>query len=121
MEEADVLGDRIAIMADGKLQCCGSPMFLKQFYGAGYTLKLTLGYLADPMRILSTVQRHIPQAYFKSQNVLNEKEVSIVLPTNNSPSSVFVPLFKDLSHSEIKSEIETMGLSLTTMDEVFVK
>lgn len=23
MEEADVLGDRIAIMADGHLQCCG--------------------------------------------------------------------------------------------------
>lgn len=33
MDEADLLGDRIAIMADGKLQCCGSSMFLKQKYG----------------------------------------------------------------------------------------
>ena len=33
MEEADVLGDRIAIMADGKVKCCGSPMFLKSNLG----------------------------------------------------------------------------------------
>jgi len=33
MEEADLLGDRIAIMADGQLQCCGSSVFLKNMYG----------------------------------------------------------------------------------------
>jgi len=33
MDEADLLGDRIAIMADGQLQCCGSSMFLKNIYG----------------------------------------------------------------------------------------
>ncbi|GBO07961.1 ATP-binding cassette sub-family A member 3, partial [Araneus ventricosus] len=34
MEEADILGDRIAIMAEGEVQCCGSPMFLKQKFAA---------------------------------------------------------------------------------------
>lgn len=33
MDEADLLGDRIAIMAGGKLQCYGSPFFLKKKYG----------------------------------------------------------------------------------------
>ena len=33
MDEADLLGDRIAIMADGVIQCVGSPMFLKNNYG----------------------------------------------------------------------------------------
>jgi ATP-binding cassette subfamily A (ABC1) protein 3 len=33
MEEADYLGDRVAIMAQGKLQCCGSSLFLKSKYG----------------------------------------------------------------------------------------
>lgn len=33
MEEADALGDWIAIMANGKLQCYGTPMFLKAKYG----------------------------------------------------------------------------------------
>lgn len=33
MEEADVLGDRIAFLARGKLKCAGSPMFLKRKFG----------------------------------------------------------------------------------------
>lgn len=33
MDEADLLGDRIAIMAGGELQCYGSPLFLKTKYG----------------------------------------------------------------------------------------
>lgn len=33
MDEADLLGDRIAILAKGELQCCGSSLFLKQKYG----------------------------------------------------------------------------------------
>lgn len=33
MDEADLLGDRIAIMADGVVKCCGSSLFLKNKYG----------------------------------------------------------------------------------------
>ena len=35
MDEADLLGDRVAIMVDGKLQCCGSSFFLKRKYDTG--------------------------------------------------------------------------------------
>ena len=30
MDEADILGDRIAIMAEGQLRCVGSSLFLKK-------------------------------------------------------------------------------------------
>ena len=40
MDEADFLGDRIAIMATGKLVCSGSSLFLKKKYGVGYHLTL---------------------------------------------------------------------------------
>ena len=33
MDEADLLGDRIAIMADGRLKCSGSSLFLKSRCG----------------------------------------------------------------------------------------
>jgi len=33
MEEADVLGDRIAIMDHGQVKCYGSSLFLKKAYG----------------------------------------------------------------------------------------
>ena len=41
MDEADVLGDRIAIISQGKLQCCGTSLFLKSHYGNGYYVTLT--------------------------------------------------------------------------------
>jgi len=41
MDEADILGDWIAIMASGKIKCCGSSLFLKKKFGVGYNLVLT--------------------------------------------------------------------------------
>jgi ABC-type multidrug transport system ATPase subunit len=38
MDEADVLGDRIGIMAKGKLACLGSSLFLKNRFGTGYKI-----------------------------------------------------------------------------------
>lgn len=35
MEEADILGDRIAIMARGELKAIGTSLRLKQKFGAG--------------------------------------------------------------------------------------
>lgn len=40
MDEADLLGDRIAIVSNGKLRCVGSPLFLKSHFGDGYHLTL---------------------------------------------------------------------------------
>jgi len=44
MDEADLLGDRIAILANGRLQCFGTSLFLKKKYGA---------YAAVPARCIS--------------------------------------------------------------------
>uniref|UniRef100_A0A7N6FCH4 ABC transporter domain-containing protein n=1 Tax=Anabas testudineus TaxID=64144 RepID=A0A7N6FCH4_ANATE len=38
MDEAELLGDRIAIISQGELCCCGSPLFLKSRLGSGYYL-----------------------------------------------------------------------------------
>ena len=40
MDEADILGDRIGIVAQGKVLCLGSSLFLKNRYGAGFKLTL---------------------------------------------------------------------------------
>ena len=41
MDEADILADRKAIMAHGRLRCVGSSVFLKTHFGLGYCLTLT--------------------------------------------------------------------------------
>lgn len=38
MDEAELLGDRIAIISQGRLCCCGSPLYLKSHLGSGYYL-----------------------------------------------------------------------------------
>ncbi len=42
MEEADILGDRIAIMALGRLRCIGSSLRLKQRFGSGYQVAVSV-------------------------------------------------------------------------------
>ena len=41
MDEADVLGDRIAIMSKGKLKTSGSSLFLKKKFGLGTILEIS--------------------------------------------------------------------------------
>ena len=37
-DEADYLGDRIGIMANGNLVTCGSNIYLKNKHGSGYNI-----------------------------------------------------------------------------------
>lgn len=41
MDEANVLGDRIGIMAQGSLKCLGSSQFLKNRFASGSKLTMT--------------------------------------------------------------------------------
>ena len=58
MDEADVLGDRIAILNEGKMTCMGSPMFLKHKFGAGYIVTLEK---------ISTEHNPLPIEFFRSK------------------------------------------------------
>lgn len=42
MDEADLLGDHVAIINSGTLQCAGSSLFLRSYAGHGYTLRFDL-------------------------------------------------------------------------------
>lgn len=61
MDEADLLGDRIAIMAGGRLQCCGSSFFLKKRFGAGYHLIMDKSESCVPSKVTQLLKRYIPE------------------------------------------------------------
>jgi ABC-type multidrug transport system ATPase subunit len=42
MEEADILGDRIGIMCKGRMRCLGSSVRLKNKFGAGYKISVSM-------------------------------------------------------------------------------
>jgi ATP-binding cassette subfamily A (ABC1) protein 3 len=63
LDEADVLGDRIAIMSHGQIQCLGSAAFLKAHYGTGYRLTFDRSSAmtdADIINITSYIQTAVP-------------------------------------------------------------
>ncbi|KDO30100.1 hypothetical protein SPRG_05291 [Saprolegnia parasitica CBS 223.65] len=113
MDEADILGDRIAIMANGELQCVGSSLFLKTKYGAGYTLSLVT---TNIDAVVAAVSRHVAHA-----KVLASvgAEVSIQLPLESSAS--FPSLFALLDTDASSLGLSSYGISVTTLEEVFLK
>ena len=63
MDEADYLGDRIAIMAKGKLVTCGSNVFLKNKYGVGYNIVFVKKSIeVSSKAIIDTVTKYINSA-----------------------------------------------------------
>lgn len=60
MEEAEVLGDTVAILANGRVHCSGSPLELKRKIGRGYVLKLCLRKDQIKEEILQIIQQYMP-------------------------------------------------------------
>ena len=52
MQEADILGDRIGIIAKGTLTCLGTSHFLKNKFGTGYDLNIVKSDASKDSRIL---------------------------------------------------------------------
>uniref|UniRef100_A0A1D1XQT2 ABC transporter A family member 1 n=1 Tax=Anthurium amnicola TaxID=1678845 RepID=A0A1D1XQT2_9ARAE len=130
MDEADVLGDRIAIMANGSLKCCGSSLYLKHQYGVGYTLTVVK---ASPTSSLAAdiVHRHVPSAICLS-DVGTEISFRLPLPSSSSFENMFREIESFIRSPDIKPRIsadndesfrgiESYGISVTTLEEVFLK
>lgn len=117
MDEADVLGDRIAIMAEGELRSVGSPFFLKKRYGAGYRLVCVKGSRCDTEGFTRNVlAKHIPD--IKVETDIGT-ELSYIL--REEYTSSFKDVLKDVEDNSGKYGITSYGVSLTTLEEVFLK
>ncbi|KAK7503139.1 hypothetical protein BaRGS_00005765 [Batillaria attramentaria] len=116
MDEADALGNRIAIMADGKLVCCGSPMFLKKLYGTGYHLYIVKTKDCEEAKVTRFIQKAVPGAKFTKEM---KAELFYLLPDDQL--SRFVALFRALEARKEDLGILSFGASATTMEDVFLR
>lgn len=126
MDEADILGDRIAIMAEGRLRCAGSSLFLKKTYGVGYQLtiekrrsddKKDEGGDSEPTEkdLNELVLRSVDKAALLSDV---GSELSFQLPMDEASS--FPAMFESLEKEIDRGSITSYGVSMTTLDEVFL-
>ncbi|KAM5213451.1 ATP-binding cassette sub-family A member 9-like isoform 2-T9 [Hipposideros larvatus] len=115
MDEADILADRKVFISNGKLKCAGSSLFLKKKWGIGYHLSLHLNEMCDPDNITSLVKQHIPDAKLTAQS---DEKLVYTLPLERA--NKFPDLYRDLDKCS-KQGIEDYGVSMTTLNEVFLK
>ncbi|XP_052859969.1 phospholipid-transporting ATPase ABCA3-like [Anopheles cruzii] len=116
MDEADILGDRIAIMAEGELKAAGSSFFLKKRFGVGYRLICVKGANCDRGRLTGMLRKHIPNIDIDTDI---GSELSYVL--NENYTAVFQDLLRDLEDNVEQCGLTSYGISLTTMEEVFLR
>lgn len=129
MDEADLLGDRIAIMSHGRLICCGSSLFLKNSYGVGYTMTIVKNMVSnadntsghDGNADISEGIRKVVRAYVPEAEPLSDigAELSLRLPFAASAS--FVDLFHAIDSRKEQLSVAEYGISVTTLEEVFIR
>ena len=114
MDEADILSDHIAILAQGNLIAYGSSLFLKSRFGTGYHLIMLINSSCNPSRIFDIIKHYVPDAAIDD---LIGSELSFILP--GTDAKLFVKLFEFLDESMNIVGIESYGCGLTTLEEVF--
>lgn len=129
MEEADVLCDRIAIMVEGRLATVGTSLDLKSQFGVGYTLTVVkarqvqnqdgghhVPRSASDDAIVNLVRQHVPASTLSTRG---GTELAFKLPRDESNS--FAALLTALEECKAELGVLSCGLSVTTLEEVFLK
>uniref|UniRef100_A0A8C3CXL4 P-type phospholipid transporter n=1 Tax=Cairina moschata TaxID=8855 RepID=A0A8C3CXL4_CAIMO len=134
MDEADILGDRIAIISQGKLFCSGSPVFLKNCFGSGFYLTLVrkmkntriarnavseTGCLRksyfDLNELAEVIHHHVPEA--KLIESIGQ-ELVYLLPSKHFKQRSYASLFRELEETLDDLGLSSFGVSDTPLEEV---
>lgn len=127
MDEADILGDRVAIMSLGQLECIGSPHFLKQRFGPGYKLIFnpiikgnTEAFLnhEEVATLTKFVLGGIPGAAEAKKEANLDNQLVYILPFSMLKN--FGDFFMKLEDNLVSLKVSGFGISLPTLEDVFL-
>lgn len=131
MEEADYLGDRVAIMKAGKIICCGSSIFLNNLFGSGYRLRVECK-ASDAQQVLGLVRDHFLGADLSNSSTsvgdqISDAPLDLAIELNADPTVEYESKLIDLLEAlERQSEgerplIKSFGLKSSSMEDVLLK
>ncbi|KAK5624032.1 hypothetical protein CRENBAI_019908 [Crenichthys baileyi] len=107
MDEADLLSDRVAIISQGRLYCCGSPIFLKNCFGAGFYLTL-----------VRRMKHEIPNVWYNNKGW--HAMVSFMNVANNAILRANLPKGADLDEYGITVINHPLNLTKEQLSEITV-
>ncbi|KAK0405984.1 hypothetical protein QR680_018297 [Steinernema hermaphroditum] len=127
MDEAEEVGDRIAIMAKGRLCTYGSPEFLKRRFGQGYVVTIELLEAEDcktdstfdqrAQLIQEFVAKQVPLWKFIRRTGI-ENRIKMCLPFDARSS--YARLFESLEKNKELLQIRNYTIHLNTLEQVFL-
>jgi ABC-type multidrug transport system ATPase subunit len=115
MEEAEVLSDRIAIMAGGHLKCIGNSLYLKTRYGDGYQVSITS---KQPEAVRELLTKHFPEV-----KLMNESAGSLIYAVSYAEVAYLMPFLLELEADQgvFSGVVEEWIISHSTLEDVFMK
>lgn len=117
MEEADILGDRIGIMAKGRLRCIGTSIRLKSRFGTGFIANVSFAGNTN-----TNYQEAVKQFFKLHLEVVPKEEnkafLTFVIPSEKE--DLLPDFFAELQDREDELGITDVQLGLTTLEEVFL-
>ncbi|KAH7963278.1 hypothetical protein HPB52_020425 [Rhipicephalus sanguineus] len=116
IEEADILGDRSAIISSGSVRCCGSSIFLRRKYGIGYRLHMTTTEMPNVKHIIGFLKTVVEGA-----EVFLRRRGFLVFSLGNPEHTKLVQLLKAIEANKRNLGIFTMGLAATSLEDVLLK
>jgi ATP-binding cassette subfamily A (ABC1) protein 3 len=116
MDEADILGDRIAIMTEGRLRTVGTSFFLKKKFGTGYRLTVVKKEGFQSIGIMNLLNKFSIDTHIESDE---QTEAIFVISEEHLP--LFEQMFRALEDNTDSLRISSFGCSLSTLEEVFLK
>uniref|UniRef100_A0A182NHT5 ABC transporter domain-containing protein n=1 Tax=Anopheles dirus TaxID=7168 RepID=A0A182NHT5_9DIPT len=116
MDEADVLGDRIAVMCDGELRAVGTPFFLKKRFGAGYRLICVKRPNCRPEVLTELLRRYVPDVTIES-----DIGTELSLRLHERHRAMFQPALEELERCGERCGISSYGIAMSTLEEVFMR
>ncbi|CAM8920749.1 unnamed protein product [Rhodiola kirilowii] len=126
MEEADILGDRIGIMAKGRLRCLGISIRLKSKFGTGFVANVTFSGTPDQNTLTENAVYYRATAvkeFFKYHLNVKPKEetktfLTFVIP--RPKEALLKNFFRELQSRQVEFGITDIQIGLATLEEVFL-
>lgn len=116
MDQADILGVRIAVMTDGEQKCCGTSFFLKERYSEGYRLVCVKDRDCSSSKIIGFLRRYVPEIDVHEEN---PSDLSYILPFEHLEN--YQAMLAKLENQSGNLKINSSGVSSSELEEVFLK
>lgn len=107
MDEAELLGDRIAIISEGKLQCCGTSLFLKNALGEGNNLTL----VKDTAQIERDIAEHRREFERDREHYLSE----------HAPDMLMTSSMSSMTSGEVNDEQHNVNSACLHVNDEFIE